>query len=106
MKEWSIFNADDGFGGNGPYEDLPVNGTFFPIPGRTGGGCVPDGPFTSDKFLVGIGPAHNASISNRHCLRRDFSPEVVVYNLQPATWDEVLSQPDYGHFSKRLEAGK
>lgn len=104
MEEWSIFNSDDGFGGNGPYMDLPANSTLFPVPGRTGGGCVPDGPFTADKFLVGLGPSHNASIANPHCLKRDFSPEVVKYNLQKATWNEVLEQSNFGRFAKRLEA--
>ncbi|CCX12663.1 hypothetical protein FPQ18DRAFT_87268 [Pyronema domesticum] len=104
MDDWEIFDSEYGFGGNGPWMEIPEGQEVFPVPGRTGGGCVPDGPFTTKNFHVGLGPGANASVSNPHCLRRDFSPEIVEYNLVQETWDEVVGQSDYGRFAKRLEA--
>lgn len=37
--------------------------------GRSGGGCVQEGPFTVPNFHVNIGEANGSS-----CLRRDFMP--------------------------------
>lgn len=106
MKDWPIFSGADGFGGNGPWiPELPPY-IWLAVPVRSGGGCVPDGPFTIDKFSLSLGPSHNTSLSNPHCLTRDFSPEIATYNLNKATWDAVLEQSDYGRFGKRLEAGK
>jgi tyrosinase len=126
MEKWTIFDSKIGFGGNGPWVGIPEGASVFPVPGRTGGmksrpstnilhdvpvltstvgGCVPNGPFTSKDFLVGLGPGTNASVSNKHCLKRDFSPEIVKKNLKQSTWDAVMEQSDYGRFAKRLEAG-
>ncbi|KAF8248047.1 Di-copper centre-containing protein [Wilcoxina mikolae CBS 423.85] len=104
MDKWTIFDPKIGFGGNGPWVEIPEGANVFPVPGRTGGGCVIDGPFTSKDFLVGLGPGTNASVSNLHCLKRDFSPEIVKKNLRQSTWDAVIEQSDYGRFAKRLEA--
>lgn len=69
-----LFSNTEGFGGNGNYLDLP---SYFPKAmadmfngwGRSGGGCVQEGPFVVPNFHVNIGEANGSS-----CLRRDFMP--------------------------------
>jgi tyrosinase len=71
---------------------------------HTIGGCVLDGPFTEDRFTLNLGPTKDYSVSNPHCLTRDFAPSIVETNLVRWVWDEVLAQPDFGSFARRLEA--
>lgn len=104
MEQWPIFDPATGFGGNGPYIELTPEQNLLGIEGRTGGGCVSNGPFTSDKFSLALGPGTDYNVTNAHCLTRDFAPPVVKDNLVRWVWDEVLTQPDYGHFARRLEA--
>jgi len=107
IAEWPIFNATYGFGGNGPWVETPTDPPpMVDVPGRTGGGCVQDGPFTYDKFVLGIGPGFNPNISNPHCLLRDFAPGMGYFHLTKAVWNDVLSQPDFGRFAKTLETSK
>lgn len=59
-----VFDPATGFGGNGPY----VNTTNMPntnlgaekVPGKTGGGCVPNGPFAN--VTVNMGPGNFLSL--------------------------------------------
>jgi len=75
-----LFSPTEGFGGNGEYRDLPEG---YPTAladitkdwGRSGGGCVQDGPFTVPNFHVNIGEANGSS-----CLRRDFLPGKTAIN--------------------------
>ena len=69
-----LFSNTEGFGGNGNYVDLPAAfpkemADMFNGWGRSGGGCVQEGPFTVPNFHVNIGEANGTS-----CLRRDFMP--------------------------------
>ncbi|EPS37102.1 hypothetical protein H072_9325 [Dactylellina haptotyla CBS 200.50] len=96
MAKWSIFSSTTGFGGNGPYKtgDNP-----FGIPDRSGGGCVPDGPFTYPGFKVNMGPGNSTGLGyNPHCLTRDFSRPLMKWGNQTGinwVWDTA----NYGQFT-------
>jgi len=70
------------------------------VPGRTGGGCVQDGPFKD--MVVNMGPNDNIT-GNPRCLSRDFSPYVA------ATFSGVnmtifnMKQPDFGWFARTIQ---
>ncbi|KFZ01651.1 hypothetical protein V501_09890 [Pseudogymnoascus sp. VKM F-4519 (FW-2642)] len=78
--ESPVFDPATGFGGNGPYinstDDASVR---LHIPGKTGGGCVLNGPFKD--MSVNMGPGLNNDY-NPHCLTRDFSPWLATQKLQ------------------------
>ncbi|KAH6723859.1 hypothetical protein BKA61DRAFT_626744 [Leptodontidium sp. MPI-SDFR-AT-0119] len=95
--ETDIFSPTAGFGGNGPYiaETTPEQNPFG-ITGRTGGGCVPDGPFAYPAFQVNYpGPAK--------CLTRDFIPTIMNTFAAKANVDVVMAQLDYTAFAKQVE---
>lgn len=95
-----IFDAIYGFGGNGPL--VPVNTSNNEVPGRTGGGCVQDGPFVN--MTVHLGPA--ASLErNDQCLRRDLAPDYAATYLGKDKLDGVITQADYGWFARTIEGG-
>ncbi|KAJ3040208.1 hypothetical protein HDV00_011305 [Rhizophlyctis rosea] len=150
MTSWPVFDKTYGFGGNGPY----VEYVSF-IPGRTGGGCVQDGPFTYPQFSLSIGPAPlpprfdipppaanatttttattatttttatvapspvtpslpkmsdffpptNLTISNPHCLKRDFAQQYLSDQVNKTNYDYVLSQKTFADFTWYLEGG-
>ncbi|KAL7271294.1 hypothetical protein RUND412_005961 [Rhizina undulata] len=94
-----------GFGGDGPYEVNPDPILYpFNITGRSGGGCVPAGPFTEDKFKISLGPTTNTSIRNTRCLRRDFSEYIARSNLLQSVVDEVTNNSYFGAMTRRMEA--
>ncbi|KUI73835.1 Tyrosinase [Cytospora mali] len=94
-----LFDATYGFGGNGPYI---ANVSGFPIeyqspieiPGRTGGGCVADGPFAN--FTISMGPGNHTEY-NPHCLRRDFSPIILKKAANQSVIDLTLTATDFWH---------
>jgi tyrosinase len=91
-----VFDPITGFGGNGPYLDATAEQNVFGLTGRTGGGCVQDGPFTNSSFMVNYpGPPV--------CLTRDFIPTIMNTFAQQSLVDGVLSQPDYTTFAKAIE---
>ncbi|KAL2863121.1 tyrosinase family protein [Aspergillus lucknowensis] len=94
--ETEIFDSCHGFGGNGAYVEItdPAENPFN-LTGRTGGGCVQDGPFTSDKFML--------NHPERGCLKRDFIPWIMNTFAQQSLVDHVQSQPDYTSFARALE---
>ena len=96
-----LWDAQTGFGGNGPFvavsEDDP-----FAVPGRTGGGCVSDGPFKN--MIVNMGPSSNVT-GNPRCLSRDFSPYFAGRYLGINVTKATLSQPDFGWFDRVVEGG-
>jgi tyrosinase len=96
-----VFDPVYGFGGNGPLT-TPYNASANEVPGRTGGGCVADGPFTN--MTVHLGPFTSLS-RNDQCLKRDFAPEYAVKYLAREKLDEVLAQAEYGWFARTLEGG-
>lgn len=98
-----VFDAVLGFGGNGPYvEGDPADP--FAVPGRTGGGCVLDGPFAGRDDLVHLGPADSVSY-NPQCLRRDLSPGFAGRYLGLNQTRLTLGQGDYGWFARVVEGG-
>jgi tyrosinase len=95
-----LFDAVYGFGLNGAR--IPVNQSNNEVPGRTGGGCVMDGPFRN--MTVHLGPF--ASLArNDQCLRRDLAPGYAAEYLGRDKLDLVLGQKDYGWFARTLEGG-
>lgn len=98
-----VFDAETGFGGNGAY--IPVDTSNpFEVPGRTGGGCVLDGPFAGDDAVVRLGPQSSLAYNPR-CLSRDLSPYFAGRYLG---WNQTrltLTQEDYGWFAKVVEGG-
>jgi tyrosinase len=103
-----IFDTETGFGGNGAFipgnMTNPAPGMFVgpprDIPDRSGGGCIPNGPFKD--LTAHIGPGINVS-SNPHCVRRDFAPESLANNSGPAMVEAAMAFPDYGSFSRGTE---
>lgn len=99
IYETEMFSPVDGFGGNGEYVQLnaSVEGIFADW-GRSGGGCVQDGPFTVPNFHVNIGEPNGSS-----CLRRDFLPAVLHTDADPKEVQKVLDQPDFASFDRQME---
>lgn len=91
-----VFDPETGFGGNGPYLEATAAQNPFNFTGRTGGGCVTDGPFTNTSFMVNFpGPSV--------CLTRDFMPHVMNEFAQQSLVDEVVASKDYTAFAKAVE---
>ncbi|OCL15161.1 Di-copper centre-containing protein [Glonium stellatum] len=91
-----VFDSTHGFGGNGPY----INSTNDPsvtlhIPGKTGGGCVQDGPFKD--FKVNMGPQFNLTY-NPHYLTRDFSPYFASQTLNSTVVASALAGKTFKDF--------
>ncbi|OCL10974.1 Di-copper centre-containing protein [Glonium stellatum] len=96
-----VLDAVYGFGGNGPL--IPVNTSNpFEVPGRTGGGCVVDGPFKN--MVVRMGPQSSVS-GNPRCLSRDLSPYFAGRYLGMNQTKLTLSQSDFGWFDRVAEGG-
>lgn len=98
-----VFDAELGFGGNGPF----VQGNSsdpFAVPGRTGGGCVEDGPFSGRDDLVHLGPASSVAY-NPQCLKRDLSPSFARRYLGMNQMQLTLHQGGFGWFDRVVEGG-
>ena len=84
------------FGGNGdPVVPTPAQNPLN-LTGGTGGGCVRDGAFTPDRFVVNYGP-------DPGCLKRDFVPWIFNSFADPKLVQELLDQPDYTSFARTIE---
>ncbi|KAL6853090.1 hypothetical protein ACO1O0_007643 [Amphichorda felina] len=99
FTESPVFDPVFGFGDNGPF--IPSNNTND-VPGRTGGGCVEDGPFKD--LVVNLGPLDDLS-GNPRCLKRDFSPYFAGRYLGMNQTELTLEQPDFGWFDNVVEGG-
>ncbi len=97
-----VFDSVLGFGGNGPYTEEGFVSDPFDIPGRTGGGCVPDGPFANQT--LNIGPGYSVT-SNSSCLKRDISPEIVLRTLNSSVVAHTLAQPNFESFDIAVQGG-
>lgn len=96
-----VFHGVFGFGSNGPF--IPANESDpGEVPGRTGGGCVEDGPF--EKMTVRLGPLDDLS-GNPRCLSRDLSPYFANRYLGINQLELTLSQSDFGHFTRVDDGG-
>lgn len=91
-----------GFGGNGPFVPVPADNPFGVVPGRTGGGCVANGPFKN--MTVNMGP-NDSLAGNPRCLTRDFSPYFAERYLGVNQTRLTLAQPDFGSFNRVVEGG-
>ncbi|ORY55906.1 uncharacterized protein BCR38DRAFT_528749 [Pseudomassariella vexata] len=100
-----LFDPVYGFGGNGIWIE---NTTTFPsdwqiladIPGRTGGGCITDGPFANRTVPLGPG---NHTDYRPHCLHRDFSPYLLTFTGNKTKLDWVLEAEDFWNLDHRTE---
>ncbi|KAF3020245.1 hypothetical protein E8E14_012263 [Neopestalotiopsis sp. 37M] len=90
-----VFDPETGFGGNGPYVETNTTTNPFNLTGRTGGGCVVNGPFTQDQFSV--------NVPSPHCLTRDFTPPIMNSFAQQSLVDVVLATEDYTAFARAIE---
>ncbi|KXN80929.1 Tyrosinase [Leucoagaricus sp. SymC.cos] len=97
--ESPMWDPITGFGGNGPFVEIDPSNPFA-VPGRTGGGCVQDGPFKN--MTVRMGPVGDVS-GNPRCLSRDFSPYFAGRYLGRNVTKHTLAQPDYGWFARVVE---
>ncbi|KAK0731025.1 hypothetical protein B0H67DRAFT_639457 [Lasiosphaeris hirsuta] len=98
-----VFDGQTGFGGNGAFvAGDPTNP--FEVPGRTGGGCVSNGPFANNNNLVHLGPTGSVTY-NPQCLRRDLSPYFAARYLAKNQTQLTLAQPDFGWFARTVEGG-
>ncbi|KAJ5174026.1 uncharacterized protein N7500_001957 [Penicillium coprophilum] len=97
--ETDIFDPIRGFGGNGKY--MPADETQNPLnlTGRTGGGCVEDGPFTPPSFMLAVGHPKGQP----DCLRRDYIPSIMNFFARQSLVDHVQAQSDYTTFARALE---
>lgn len=119
-----VFDPVTGFGGNGPYVNTTnMNNTNLgeeKVPGKTGGGCVPDGPFANVSVNMGPGTAGpcffvppsrhsltckagNSVAYNPRCLIRDFSPYLVTWTLNSSLVDWALAADSYAVFDIRAQ---
>ncbi|KAK3997446.1 tyrosinase [Cladorrhinum sp. PSN332] len=96
-----VFDPVTGFGGNGPFIPSDPPGPFE-VPGRTGGGCVVDGPWAGLNDTVHLGPMESYAY-NPQCLRRDLSPYFAGRYLALNQTLLTLSQPDFGWFNTLVE---
>ena len=95
-----MWDPQTGFGGNGPY--VAGGGGFGNIPGRTGGGCVTNGPFTN--MTVRIGPQTSLT-GNPRCLHRDFAPTYANQNVARSVLDSVLNKTTFLTMVQTMESG-
>ncbi|KAI8633915.1 hypothetical protein F5Y19DRAFT_489347 [Xylariaceae sp. FL1651] len=100
-----VFDQWSGFGGNGPYiadiSDFPDDWkTMVDIPGRTGGGCVRDGPFA--QVPISMGPGNHTEYTP-HCLRRDFSPWLATQTLNTSILESVMDASSYFELDLRIQ---
>lgn len=101
-----VFDPVTGFGGNGPYIPDAEAAVFpnlpFVVPGRSGGGCVPNGPFAKRNISLALG----ATLAyDPHCMRRDVSPLVVSRAGNQGVVNNALASPNFYEFNKRVQGG-
>ncbi|KAJ4297425.1 hypothetical protein N0V88_004348 [Collariella sp. IMI 366227] len=98
-----VFDPVTGFGGNGEWVEGDPNNPFA-VPGRTGGGCVTDGPFAGIPDLVHLGPMDGVTY-NPQCLKRDLSPYFAARYLAMNQTQKTLAAPDFGWFDQIVQGG-
>ncbi|KAH7254325.1 uncharacterized protein BKA55DRAFT_593890 [Fusarium redolens] len=100
-----IFDAGTGFGDNGVFIDTSSwTNVTRQVSGRTGGGCVTDGPFAKGEFEVHAGP-DNSTAYNPRCLARDIAPEYGVSKLNQTVVDWTFEAKDFFEFDQRVQGG-
>lgn len=100
-----IFDDVYGFGGNGAYianiSNLTQTSAVNDLPGRSGGGCVTDGPFAN--LAVPMGPDDSVTYTP-HCLRRDFSAWLATQTLNQTLVDWQLESDEFVVYDRRVQA--
>ncbi|RBA13521.1 hypothetical protein FPRO05_02314 [Fusarium proliferatum] len=100
-----IFDAETGFGGNGVFIDISGwTNVTRKVSGRTGGGCVTNGPFAKGEFEVHAGPDNSTAYKPR-CLARDISAEYGISKLNQTVVDWTLGAKDFFEFDQRVQGG-
>ncbi|KAI1049168.1 hypothetical protein LB506_004653 [Fusarium annulatum] len=100
-----IFDAETGFGGNGVFIDISGwTNVTRKVSGRTGGGCVTDGPFAKGEFEVHAGPDSSTAYKPR-CLARDISAEYGILKLNQTVVDWTIEAKDFFEFDQRVQGG-
>lgn len=91
------------FSGNGPYINS-TNDTSVKlhIPGKTGGGCVLNGPFVNQT--VNMGPGFTTAYQP-HCLTRDLAPYFATFTLNSSVVAHTLAATNFFDFDIRVEGG-
>ncbi|KAH7018046.1 uncharacterized protein B0I36DRAFT_435445 [Microdochium trichocladiopsis] len=101
-----VLDPVTGFGGNGPYIPDAEAAAFpnlpFVVPGRSGGGCVPNGPFAKRNVSLALGDTLGY---DPHCLRRDISPYIVTQAGNASVVNWALAAPNFYEFNIRLQGG-
>ncbi|KAI9170636.1 Tyrosinase P [Paramyrothecium foliicola] len=104
MAASPVLDPLDGFGGNGAFisdeEALTFPNLLYVVPSRSGGGCVPDGPFADWNVSLGLGGSLKYS---PHCLRRDFSPWIFAHAGNIGVVNHALDSSDYFEFNVRAQ---
>ncbi|KAI3558694.1 hypothetical protein CABS03_08345 [Colletotrichum abscissum] len=101
-----VFDNVYGVGGNGPYiEDVSDKDEFpvqkpITIPGRSGGGCIVEGPFANHTVPMGLGLSVT---STPHCLRRDFSLPIITSALSDEVIDKTLAAATFSEFNLAIQ---
>ncbi|KAF2491927.1 Di-copper centre-containing protein [Lophium mytilinum] len=96
-----VFDATYGFGGNGPFIDSSNDpDVFLHIPGKTGGGCVLDGPFLN--WTVNMGPGFSTAYNPR-CMTRDLSPSFASQKLNSAVVAKTLAGKTFQAFDIQVQ---
>ena len=97
-----VFDPETGFGGNGDWVENDPTSWMPPVPGRTGGGCVNDGPWAGLNDVVHMGPANSTTL-NEQCLKRDLAPEFAARYLNIDQTRLTLGMESYETFTGSVE---
>lgn len=106
-----VFDTETGFGGNGEFLPLNTSGLSpqFPITDgkvpsviadRTGGGCIPDGPFAN--MTIHMGPGLSTAYKAQ-CVRRDFVPSYFMASGSVEAVSTAMGYVDFGSFTRQTE---
>ncbi|KAF5502368.1 Tyrosinase ustQ [Colletotrichum aenigma] len=106
-----VFDPESGFGGNGewvpgtfedPEEGIPVTAEGVPVSfdGRTGGGCIPNGPFAN--MTIHMGPGASTAYYE-WCVRRDFMPQFFNESAHSTVIAGLMLLPDFGQLTRQAE---
>lgn len=106
-----VFDPESGFGGNGewvpgtfedPEEGIPFTAEGVPVSfdGRTGGGCIPNGPFAN--MTIHMGPGASTTYYE-WCVRRDFMPQFFNESAHSTVISRLMLLPDFGQLTRQAE---
>ncbi|KAF2815951.1 Di-copper centre-containing protein, partial [Mytilinidion resinicola] len=95
-----VFDATYGFGGNGPFIDSSNDPNVLHIPGKTGGGCVLDGPFV--HWTVNMGPGFSTAYNPR-CMTRDLSSYFASQTLNSTVVAKTIAGKTFQAFDIQVQ---